>query len=321
MDEYYILKECDMYEISKNGIVRNRNTKKILKHRVDPDGYIRVGLNINRKSSHRLLHRLLAYNFIQNPDNLYSVDHINRIRDDNRLVNLRWASMIDQNKNKNRKPNVGGIKVSKYKDGEFIETFDNYKLAAKSLNIHKDTFGRFINKSYEFYGYTWVKLLDNLKSENFKKIIINNKETGYMISEKGTIINKSGCINKGRVAPSGYITCSINGKQCRVHRLVAIAFLPNFFGKTFVNHKDGNKSNCNIYNLEWVSRSENILHSTRVLKKGVVEVNQFDLNGNFIRTFDSVTLAAENVGSCTASISSACKGTRKSVAGFLWYYV
>jgi len=56
------------------------------------------------------------------------------------------------------------------------------------------------------------------------------------------------------------------GKKHSVHRLVAIAFIDNFNKKTDVNHIDGNKLNNNINNLEWVTKSENIKHSIKILK-------------------------------------------------------
>lgn len=55
-------------------------------------------------------------------------------------------------------------------------------------------------------------------------------------------------------------------KRYFIHRLVAEAFLPKKQGKDFVNHKDGNKQNNHLDNLEWCNRSENQLHSYYVLK-------------------------------------------------------
>ena len=60
-----------------------------------------------------------------------------------------------------------------------------------------------------------------------------------------------------------------NIKRFQVHRLVAEAYIPNPNNLPEVNHKDGNRANNNVSNLEWCTRSENALHSTRVLKKGI----------------------------------------------------
>ena len=66
--------------------------------------------------------------------------------------------------------------------------------------------------------------------------------------------------------PKGYLYAMIqlsNGKQknCRVHRLVAEHFLPNPDNMEEVNHKDGNKENNHVGNLEWCTRSHNVQHS------------------------------------------------------------
>lgn len=63
------------------------------------------------------------------------------------------------------------------------------------------------------------------------------------------------------------LTKNSNQRQWRVHRLVAIAFIPNPKNKTDVNHIDGVTDNNKIGNLEWVTASENALHSYRVLKR------------------------------------------------------
>lgn len=72
------------------------------------------------------------------------------------------------------------------------------------------------------------------------------------------------CVNS-----NGYLSTQlcVGGvpKNVRVHRLVAEAFLEPIDGKTEVNHKDGNKLNNSVENLEYVTRSENMKHARRVL--------------------------------------------------------
>ena len=64
---------------------------------------------------------------------------------------------------------------------------------------------------------------------------------------------------------SGYLqvglSCNNKVKKCRVHRLVAQAFIPNSLNKPQINHIDGSKANNNVSNLEWATRSENQLHA------------------------------------------------------------
>ncbi len=88
----------------------------------------------------------------------------------------------------------------------------------------------------------------------------------YKITENGEIINnKNG--KKVRPQPNGkgYLRVSIGGKLRFVHRLVAEKYIPNPENKPQVNHKDGNKLNNSVNNLEWVSNMENRQHAVKNL--------------------------------------------------------
>ena len=93
-----------LYEISNLGRVKSLNYKrtgkeKILKNTVCNDGYLKVGLTKNGKDKVFRIHRLVAEAFIPNPENKPYVDHINTIREDNRVENLRWATAKENNNN------------------------------------------------------------------------------------------------------------------------------------------------------------------------------------------------------------------------------
>lgn len=64
-----------------------------------------------------------------------------------------------------------------------------------------------------------------------------------------------------------FVSLSKDGKRYlkKVHRLVAQAFIPNPFHKPQINHKNGDKTNNGVDNLEWVTNAENMLHAYRVL--------------------------------------------------------
>lgn len=60
---------------------------------------------------------------------------------------------------------------------------------------------------------------------------------------------------------SGYLRVKLDGRCCRLHILVAEAFLEKPEGKDIVNHKKGKKHDCRASQLEWVTQSENIQHA------------------------------------------------------------
>lgn len=98
----------------------------------------------------------------------------------------------------------------------------------------------------------------------------------YQVSDKGRIRNaKSGKILKPTDNGNGYLIVRIAGKNRYVHRIVAESFLQRGNGKNTVNHKDYNKNNNNVNNLEWVTQKENVNYSAENMRKpkGVTHSN------------------------------------------------
>lgn len=107
---------------------------------------------------------------------------------------------------------------------------------------------------------------------NFGRIRSCNR---VVIRSNGTVYTVHGRILNPAVDKDGYMQIALKGSgkkhtAVKVHRAVALAFIPNEFGKSEVNHINGNRSDNRIENLEWCTRSENLLHSYRVLR-GVVQ--------------------------------------------------
>jgi hypothetical protein len=85
------------YEVSDNGEVRNSRTGRILKQKVERNGYVRVHLSKDGTARSLLLHRVVANTFIPNPNGLLTVNHLDEDKTNNRLSNLEWANMSRQN--------------------------------------------------------------------------------------------------------------------------------------------------------------------------------------------------------------------------------
>lgn len=84
---------------------------------------------------------------------------------------------------------------------------------------------------------------------------------GYLINNKGIVTNHKGKILKQSISNSGYYFINIKNKGYFLHRALAFAFIDVVDGFNYVNHKDGNKLNNDIANLEWCTKSQNAIHA------------------------------------------------------------
>jgi len=117
------------YLIYEDGRVFSKKKSIFLKPSVNTRGYKYVRLFKNNKGNHFKVHRLIAIHYIPNPKNKKEVDHINRIRDDNRIENLRWSTRLENQQN--------------------MGVFKNNKLGIKNISYYKRDnqyeYGKMIN--------------------------------------------------------------------------------------------------------------------------------------------------------------------------------
>lgn len=168
--------------------------------------------------------------------------------------------------------------------------------------------------------------------EIWKQIKFN---TNYEISNLGNVRNvKTKRVLKPSVSNKGYylVALSKNGKShtYTIHKLVAEHFL-------VINHKDHNKLNNSIDNLEYVTQQENIQLAFKngrcdkvkqkakqnILKASnseKIKVNQYDINGNFIKQWNYIREVQKALNINNANIVACCKGKRKTAGGYIWRY-
>lgn len=171
--------------------------------------------------------------------------------------------------------------------------------------------------------------------------MLAEKQSGkktYFVSDDGCIFNNELKKLKSHPDKDGYLKVRLwdgtKYKNYFVHRLVAQSFIPNPKNKSQVNHKDGNKTNNNINNLEWVTQSENMRHSFDVLKNKVGYWNKgrFGKNSNkakIVQQIQDGKVIAEFYGCMEAqrvtgihfgNISNVCLGKGKTAGGYKWKY-
>ena len=152
------------------------------------------------------------------------------------------------------------------------------------------------------------------------------KTLNYEISNCGEVRNKTTKkILKSQLL-NGYlgITLKTNNKKTlsKIHRLVATQFLICPDETYVVNHKDGNKTNNHVENLEWISQSENVKHAFRLgLNKGKKnKVYQYTLDNVFIREYNSPIDVENEMGIPRTRILDVCEGKARKTGGYIWKY-
>lgn len=151
---------------------------------------------------------------------------------------------------------------------------------------------------------------------------------------------------KPNIMPNGYATVELfknkSSQRFLIHRLIAITFLENPDAKSQVNHKDENKLNNTVSNLEWVSPRENMNYGTRTerqrlhtdysadIRKEIARRNgksvskpvmQYAKDGSFIKEYESAKEACRQTGINSSHISECCQGKRyKTVGGYVWKF-
>ena len=98
------------YLVSDSGQVWSLRRHRALKSKIDRYGYEVVVLSVKGVPTHRTVHRLVAQAFIPNPQNLPAVNHINEIKTDNRVINLEWVSVADNDNHGTRNERMSKTK-------------------------------------------------------------------------------------------------------------------------------------------------------------------------------------------------------------------
>jgi hypothetical protein len=136
------IKGYERYLISKDGDIYIKETMYKMKPSLSSNGYLRIGLTKDKKKTIFLVHRLVAFAYIQNLDNKIQVNHINGIKSDNKLINLEWATRCENMQHAYKNGLMKGFYDYAYKpvldtaNGIFYESV---KEASRSVKMNYST--------------------------------------------------------------------------------------------------------------------------------------------------------------------------------------
>lgn len=162
---------------------------------------------------------------------------------------------------------------------------------------------------------------------NNNEIWKQTKYDNYLVSNYGRVMSKGDKENRYKrntdkiLSPTdnghGYLFINIHGKQVYIHRLVAEAFIPNPNNYPQINHKNENKSDNSVDNLEWCTASYNVSYTISIKVKQINPKTK-----EVIQIYDSANKAAKAVNGNNTSILKCCKRIKyNTYKGYIWRFI
>lgn len=332
------------YWISNFGRCFSKKTNKLINNR-ESGGYYKINLrNKNQISKAFFIHYLVYISFNNDYDSKKIIDHIDGNKLNNNVINLRCVSASENVRNAYKNND-------KMYQQKIIQAFDNDNNLIKEFNTSDDA-RKFINQKNKsgianalrgIYntagGYKWKYKENNNETKNVDDIseftsigIVNDKDlSNYAINKKGIIINTkyNNRIVKQFVNESKYKNVYLYYESKKkivlfVHRILGKIFLKN--GNKYyndnnyvINHKDKNRVNNNLDNLEWVTQKENTIHGCA---RKIIQIDK-DTNKT-IKIYNTIRDAYKELGKPWNSLICkvcSCEKGRKTIYGFKWKYV
>lgn len=331
-----VWKHChftDLYEVSNLGRVRRTETKNVRSNAINSYGYQYLTLPVEGKGFTSLVGRLVLCAFERLPTEGEVAHHVDGNPANDVLGNLAWTSMRDVNTTRNHSKTVQSKHViARNSVGEvslFVSSFE----AASFFGCERSTVYDAIMSKKQLNGHFFEYDESDKPTCAIRKVVgsdyhlVSSDGRVQMMNGRWTVGHKHCVTSKIGISGPVYMrvemTIPIDGVQVRkkkyVHVVVAEAFIGECPHGHQVDHLDGNTSNNDISNLQYVSKSDNNKRAYKAGRKppGEKSVVLIKRDGTFSK-FKSSSEGARQMGVNVATISVNCKSGRKNKYGQYW---
>lgn len=173
-----------------------------------------------------------------------------------------------------------------------------------------------------YENYYFADNNGNIYSKD-RLMTVYNPKIGKNFSYK-----KKGVKLKPHKKKTGYYTVTLRkegiGNEELLHRIIARTFIPNPNNLPQINHKDENKANNCVDNLEWCTGKYNYYYGSNLERiknnQKVKSISQYRLDNSYVNSYKSINEAERATGIKHYNIISVCKGNRKTAGGYIWKY-
>lgn len=328
--EWVDIPEVPTHQVCRQGHIRRKSDFHVLTAR-DNNGYREFDAWEGKTCKCVRIHQAVLTTFgPARPSEKHTPNHKNLDRADNRIENLEWSTRSEQQKHRYVHGHRGqqGRSVHQLSlEGEHIKTHESISAAARATNSQPKCITLVCTgKMKKTNGFSWAYATEpkplpasTMTDEEWKEIAT---EQGYQISTFGRVRNPRGRMMSTKPRTDGYVPLVIShnkrSNNYLMHILVASTFIPNDDRtvRNEVDHKDGNRSNNAVTNLEWVTHKEN---AARAIGKSVEKLDS--KTQAVVATYQTVKEAAKDAKYGPSAMSCILKGkiVHRDPA-FVWRY-
>ena len=284
---------------------------KICEAKPKPNGYI--------DACRTKAHLIIADAFLPpGRSDQIQIHHKYRNRSNNKPENLERVTPKENNDNRaefDRSVKKRQIAVNQLDDDlKIIGHYNSMREAANSVGGHPGGISKATINGCRHRNYYWKVVDIEYPNEKDTKILEIGKIDVY-ISRNGLVWWGHEKPTYGSKTGGGYLSVNISGDQFLVHRLVLLAFdYREDYEELIGDHIDSDTKNNNFENLQWLYQGDN------VRKAHEKEVLVYDLDGNYIESYRSMTCAAESLFISISGVSRVCGGSLKQHCGYIFKF-